>query len=113
MSELTIRGVTAADFSDWQRLWRGYLEFYRAEVPAGTMRLTWQRLLDATEPIHGALAITESGPVGLVHYIEHRSCWTAEDSMYLQDLFVDSSVRGQGAGRALIEHVYAESAARG
>ncbi len=33
--------------------------------------------------------------------------------MYLQDLFVDPAMRGQGLGRALIEHVYAEAAARG
>ena len=63
--------------------------------------------------MHVALAVAGGAVVGLVHYIEHRSCWTTGNYMYLQDLFVDPAVRGRGLGRALIEHVYAEAAARG
>ncbi|NDG56526.1 MAG: GNAT family N-acetyltransferase, partial [Betaproteobacteria bacterium] len=48
-----------------------------------------------------------------VHYIEHRSCWTSGDYMYLQDLFVELPMRGRGVGRALIEHVYERAAASG
>ena len=48
-----------------------------------------------------------------MHFIEHRSCWTTGNYMYLQDLFVDPAVRGAGLGRRLIEHVYREAAARG
>ena len=56
---------------------------------------------------------TESGrAIGMVHWIFHRSTWTAGDYCYLQDLYVDADVRGTGAGRALIEHVYAEAAAK-
>jgi GNAT superfamily N-acetyltransferase len=51
--------------------------------------------------------------VGLVHYIQHRSCWTVGDYVYLQDLFVDPDLRGTGLGRALIEHVYARAAEAG
>jgi GNAT superfamily N-acetyltransferase len=49
----------------------------------------------------------------MVHYIFHRSCWMLNDSCYLQDLFAAPEVRGQGVGRALIEHVYAEAAKAG
>jgi len=41
-----------------------------------------------------------------VHYLSHRSTWTAGNYCYLQDLFVDQGLRGKGIGRALIEHVY-------
>jgi GNAT superfamily N-acetyltransferase len=47
--------------------------------------------------------------IGMVHYIFHRSCWTEGDYVYLQDLFVDPSIRGKGVGRALIEHVVAKA----
>ena len=57
--------------------------------------------------MHCAVAEAGSSLIGLVHYIEHRSCWTTGDYFYLQDLYVDPSMRGQGVGRALIEHVYA------
>ena len=42
--------------------------------------------------------------VGIAHYMFHTSAWTA-DACYLQDLFVDQAVRGQGVARALIEQV--------
>ena len=63
--------------------------------------------------MHGSLAIVDERPLGLVHFIEHRSCWTVGNYFYLQDLFVAEEARGCGLGRALIEHVYAEAAKRG
>ena len=60
-------------------------------------------------------AVAEEGDrlVGMVHYIQHRSCWTVGDYVYLQDLFVEPDLRGTGIGRALIEHVYARAAEAG
>ena len=113
MSEVTIRAATEADFEVWLPLWRGYQTFYKTDIPQSTTAVTWQRLLDPAEPMHVALAVAGGAVVGLVHYIEHRSCWTTGNYMYLQDLFVDPAVRGRGLGRALIDHVYAEAAARG
>ena len=49
----------------------------------------------------------------MVHYIQHRSCWTTGVYLYLQDLFVKSDFRAKGVGRALIQHVYAAAADAG
>ncbi len=77
-------------------------------------RTTWQRLLDPAEPVHGALAFDEEGrAVGLAHWLFHRSTWSEGNSCYLNDLFVDPGLRGKGVGRALIDHVHADAAARG
>jgi len=113
MSDVMVRAATADDFDAWLPLWRGYQTFYKTDIPHATTLVTWQRLLDPAEPMHVALAETGGRVAGLVHYIEHRSCWTAGNYMYLQDLFVDPAVRGAGLGRRLIEHVYREAAARG
>jgi GNAT superfamily N-acetyltransferase len=56
--------------------------------------------------MHCAVAEHDGSLVGLVHYIFHRSTWTQGDYVYLQDLFAHPDARGQGVGRALIEHVY-------
>jgi GNAT superfamily N-acetyltransferase len=109
----TIRAATAGDFDAWLMLWRGYQAFYKTDIAHETTLATWRRLLDDTEPMHAALADLDGRTIGLVHFIEHRSCWTVGDYMYLQDLFVDTTVRGHGVGRALIDHVYARAAARG
>ena len=63
--------------------------------------------------MHAALAWHDDKAVGLVHWIFHRSCWTAGDYCYLQDLYVAEDSRGSGIGRALIEHVYAQAVAAG
>ena len=104
-----IHRITAADFDAWLPLWKGYLDFYRASVADEVTRNTWRRLLDPAEPMNAALAMADGRAVGIVHWIYHRSTWTEGNYCYLQDLFVAPGVRGTGAGRALIEHVYADA----
>ena len=38
-----------------------------------------------------------------MNYILHANTWNDQPVCYLEDLFVDSALRGQGAGRLLIE----------
>ena len=104
----------AADHkSQWLPLWRGYQAFYKTDIPTGVSDITWQRLLDPAEPMGGALAWADGKAIGLVHHIQHRSCWTADDYCYLQDLFVTDEARRLGIGRKLIEYVYASAKAKG
>ncbi|MEM6905147.1 MAG: GNAT family N-acetyltransferase [Pseudomonadota bacterium] len=103
-----IRPLAADDHLAWRELWTGYLEFYEAAVSEEVYQSTFARLL-GEEPYdpHCLLAISEGRPIGLVHYLFHRHCWRVENTCYLQDLYVEPGVRGTGAGRALIEAVYA------
>jgi GNAT superfamily N-acetyltransferase len=111
---VTIEPLRADDFAAWSPLWRGYLDFYQANVDDATTRLTFARLTGGAEPMGGFLARAAGGEaIGLVHWITHRSCWTAGDYCYLQDLFVVQNRRGAGAGRALIEAVAAKARASG
>jgi GNAT superfamily N-acetyltransferase len=110
----TIRPLRAEDEAHWRRLWNGYLEFYETSVPEEVYRTTFARLLgDDPHDYHGLIAERDGRPVGLTHYLFHRHCWRIENVVYLQDLYVDPEVRGTGAGRALIEAVYAAADAAG
>lgn len=111
---LTIRPVTAADESDWRRLWTAYLEFYESSVSEEVYRTTFARLLDPARPEQsGLLAFRDGQAAGLVHYIFHPHNWRVEDVCYLQDLYTDPAFRGGGVGRALIEAVYEAADERG
>lgn len=113
MSDVGVRPATAGDFDAWLPLWRGYQAFYRVDIAEAVTRETWRRFHDTGEPMHCALAELDGRVAGLVHFVEHRSCWTTGNYLYLQDLFTDDAARGLGVGRALIEHVYAQARARG
>ena len=110
----TIRPLAAADEAEWRRLWTGYLEFYETSVTEQVYRTTFARLLgDDAQDYHGLVAQRGGKPIGLTHYLFHRHCWRVENVIYLQDLYVDPEARGTGAGRALIEAVYAAGDAAG
>lgn len=112
-TEVTIRLATPADHQAWLGLWRGYQVFYKVDIDAATTAMTWQRLLDDSEPMWCAVAESDGKLVGIVHYLTHRSTWTIGNYCYLQDLFVDPARRAKGIGRALIGHVYERAAAMG
>jgi GNAT superfamily N-acetyltransferase len=108
-----VRPLRADERATWQPLWRDYLAFYKAALPDAVYDLTWQRLHDPAEPMFVLGAFAEGHLRGIVHGIFHRSCWTAGDYCYLQDLFVHPEARGRGLGAALIEAVAAEARAKG
>jgi GNAT superfamily N-acetyltransferase len=114
MSAITIRPLEETDHAEWRRLWTAYLIFYKTSVPEEVYATTWKRLFTAGdfEP-KGFIALIDGKPVGLVHYLYHRTCWTEANNCYLQDLFADPEVRGKGVGAALIEAVRQQAAKAG
>ena len=110
---LIIRPIRPSDRPDWDRLWTGYLEFYKTSRPAEVYDATFARLTGADRNVNGFLAVAASGPVGLVHYIFHDHCWRPEGVTYLQDLYAAPDARGTGVGRRLIEAVYDAADAAG
>jgi GNAT superfamily N-acetyltransferase len=111
---ITVRPLAPADEAAWRRLWHAYLAFYETELPDAVYRASFARMTDpAVTDYHGLLAVGADGPAGLVHYIFHRHGWHLAQVCYLQDLYVAPEARGTGAGRALIEAVYAAADAAG
>jgi GNAT superfamily N-acetyltransferase len=110
---MIVRPLAAADRTQWQPLWEGYLEFYKANVAPEVSEVTFARLIGGREPMGGFITMDGDAAVGVVHWLTHRSCWTIEDYCYLQDLFVAPSRRGGGIGRKLIEAVYDKARALG
>ena len=51
-------------------------------------------------------------PIGIAHALFHRSTWSPTWYCYLEDLFVEPTLRAKGVGRKLIEAVYQEAEAR-
>ena len=110
-----IRPLAARDKPAWLRLFKGYIAFYKATVADEVIEATWRRLLAREPDFHIALvAVDETDtPIGLAHVLFHRSTWSPTHYCYLEDLFVEPTLRAKGIGRALIEATYREADARG
>jgi ribosomal protein S18 acetylase RimI-like enzyme len=102
----TVRSLQPADRERWNELWRGYLQFYKHDLPGDLTDLTWRRLLDPAHPFQGFAALDGERIAGIVHFHVHASTWARFGYCYLEDLFVDPACRGQGLGRTLIEAVF-------
>jgi GNAT superfamily N-acetyltransferase len=116
MANIIVTTIIAEDRARWAELWRGYLDFYETRLPPEMYAHTWQRLIAVESPIRGLgarLGGSAAPLVGIVHYLFHAHAWTTKEVCYLQDLFVDGAVRGQGCGRSLIEAVAARARERG
>lgn len=114
MTQLTIRPLAATDHAEWHRLWTDYLAFYNTTLPEDVYQTHFTRLLgDDPQDFHGLVAAQDGGLVGLTHYVFHRHGWSIGNTCYLQDLYADPDMRGQGIGRRLIEAVYAAADAAG
>lgn len=111
---VTIRPLLPSDEAAWRGLWKAYLAFYETSVAEDVYATTFQRLTDPANHAQFAfVAMIDERAVGLVHVIRHPHNWRIEEVCYLQDLYVAPEARGTGAGRALIEAVYAAADANG
>lgn len=111
---VAIRPVAPRDHDAWTELFRAYVEFYKADVPASVVELTWQRHFGPSPDYFGLVATDATdAPLGFALAVFHRSSWSPTWVCYLEDLFVAPAARGSGAARALIEALYREADARG
>jgi len=102
---ITVRPLKTEDKSRWLELWQGYLTFYETSLSSEQTELTWNRLMASNYGVFGLMAEKDGAMVGITHFMFRPSTWAPKDYCYLEDLFVDPTVRGSGAGRALISKV--------
>ena len=112
-----VRPIRQSDYVAWRPLWDGYNAFYGRQgetaLPEEITRSTWDRFFSKDEPVHALVAEDAARVVGLAHYLFHRSTTRLHDVCYLQDLFTEPSLRGQGVGRRLIQAIYDAARAAG
>ncbi len=102
---MNIRDISAEDKDIWQIHWAQYLAFYNVDLPDDVTQGVWDRLMSGTDPLSGLVAVDEEEVIGFTHYFFHGTTWHPTSYCYLEDLYVDGSVRSKGAGRALINGV--------
>ena len=99
------RPLESGDKHSWDPLWQGYLKFYKTQLSDEQSELTWNRLLDQNFNLYCLVAEVDGAIKGITHYSFQNSTWAPKNYCYLEDLFVEPSLRGGGIGRLLIDSV--------
>jgi GNAT superfamily N-acetyltransferase len=97
---IEIRRLAPDDRARWEELFRAYIAFYERELDQAAYDRAWRELASDAR-LHALGAWLGGELVGITHFLVHPS--TSEpDLCYLEDLFTDPHVRGQGVASALI-----------
>jgi GNAT superfamily N-acetyltransferase len=106
-TNIAVCEINASDKGDWEKLWRGYLDFYDTSLPQEIFQSTWRRVLSKSGSLRaiGARDLSNGELTGIAHWLLHESAWTPKPICYLQDLFVAPDYRRSGTGRLLINAV--------
>jgi GNAT superfamily N-acetyltransferase len=110
---LTIRHARAGDEAIVLQMVRDLATYEREP---GAVKATEQSIRDTlfgeNPQVFAFLAELDDAPVALALWFLTYSTWTGRPSLYLEDLFVADSARGQGIARALFIRLAQEAKAR-
>ena len=111
---MTLRPAVRADLPDIVRLVRGLAEYERLAHEFSATETDFERVLFA--PDHPAEAILAEvpgrPPVGIALFHRTVSTFHGRIGLFLEDLFVESDLRGAGIGKALLRELARIAVAR-
>ena len=99
----TIRAALPTDEPAWRLLWRGYCDFYQAQMSDAVTQRTWKRILDPDAQVMCLVAEIDGHVYGFANCVVHENTWEAQPVCYLEDLYVHPAARRRGIASALIE----------
>jgi GNAT superfamily N-acetyltransferase len=118
MEPITIRAATVEDVPDILRFIQKKAAFDvtmgRAEGGIETNELAIRKTMFSSKPYaYAFFAIYDSKPSGFALYYFRYSSFRGRPSIWLDDLYVDESVRGRGLGEALMRQLANEALSHG
>ena len=108
-----IREIQLKDKEQWEKLYRGYADFYKVEMNDKILQTIWSWLHDKSHDDEGLVYEVEDKIIGLAHYRRMPSPLRGQYIGFLDDLFVDPKYRGQKIGEKLINQMKEISISRG
>ena len=108
-----IREIQLKDNEQWEKLYKGYADFYKVEMNNKILQTVWSWLHDKNHEVDGLVYEVDGNIVGLAHYRRMPSPLRGQDIGFLDDLFVDPKHRGQKIGEKLIKKMKEISKSKG
>ena len=108
-----IREIQLKDKVQWEKLYKGYADFYKVEMNDKILQTIWSWLHDKSHDVEGLVYEVEDKIIGLAHYRRMPSPLRGQYIGFLDDLFVDPKYRGRKIGEKLINQMKEISISRG
>jgi GNAT superfamily N-acetyltransferase len=97
-----IREIQLKDKEHWEKLYKGYANFYKVEMNNQILQTVWNWLNDKNHELKGISYEVDGKIVGIAHYRKLLSPLKGKYIGYLDDIFVDPEYRGQKIGEKLL-----------
>lgn len=92
---ISVRHLAAEDKQAWQKLYRGYAEFYNMPMEQKTLETVWSWIHNAEKEFYGLIAIDDKNQgVGLMHFRAMPSPLRGSEVGFLDDVFIVADARG-------------------
>lgn len=102
MSALILRAINPGDREAWEASFRGYRDFYNMPHDPEVIERVWGWLNDPEHETRGIAAVIGGKAVGIAHFRTFARPLAGGTGLYLDDLFTNPEVRGQGIATALL-----------
>ena len=97
MEKITVSALSSEDREQWQKLYYGYADFYQVPMDQTTLDTVWSWIFNDDQAFYALIAKDNSGTaIGLMHYREVLSPLRGAAVGFLDDLYVDPAIRGEG-----------------
>ena len=90
-----ITEIQLTDKEHWEKLYRGYADFYKVEMNNTILQTVWKWLQDKNHEVEGLVYEVDGNIVGLAHYRRMPSPLRGQDIGFLDDLFVEPTQRSK------------------
>lgn len=110
---LILRPATPDDHSGWGTLFREYAHIGGVTLSDAQVERVWGWISADAGRTRCVLAVNDESPVGFVHYRPFERPITASVGLWIDDVYVQPSSRGQGIAGALIDAIRAQAGAGG
>ena len=106
-------GFLDDDKETWEKLYKGYANFYKVEMNDKILQAVWNWLHDKSHEVNGLVYEVDGNIVGLAHYRRMPRPLRGQDIGFLDDLFVDPDHRGQRIGEKVLNELKKISKSKG
>jgi GNAT superfamily N-acetyltransferase len=97
-----IRPVEHFDLPGWERLFRGYRDFYALKHDEAVISTVWRWVNDDSHELNALIAVQGGMPIGFAHWRRFARPSRGGAAIFLDDLFTAPDARGHGVGSAMI-----------